>query len=459
MVGTSWRSPVLAWSSAVALLSGSLLAACVAAPASAVVAGLLGMPSAAGHFAAGDSLVLNGVYCTSAANCWAVGNLKSGDATQNQVLHWTASAKWRRVNVPEPGGTAAGDNNNLNAVRCASAADCWAVGDYQPLGSARLDQVLHWNGMRWSVVSAPAPGGTAAGDFNELSDVACTSAASCWAVGYYGIEMATSAGDSVVALTQGLHWNGSKWSLVSTPDPGGHSKNDVNALNAVRCASVRDCWAAGSDGPGGHFAHSNLMLHWNGVKWAAVTVPEPGGTAGSGVNQIRGLSCTSPANCWAAGSYGKELSGGHEMLRNQVLHWNGKKWVKVTAPNPDGTGPRARNDLLALTCTAASDCWAVGSTGGHNGRPGLNETLHWTATKWSVIRAPEPGGTSGDIANILTSIRCTRRANCWTVGVVEMSLGAADQILRWNGTTWRTALGPALVPGVWGSDQPHRRKQ
>ena len=72
-----------------------------------------------------------------------------------------------------------------------------------------------------------------------------------------------------------------------------------------------------------------------------------------------------------------------------------------------------------------------------------------------MIRAPEPGGTSGDVANILTSIRCTRPANCWTVGVVEMSLGAADQILRWNGTTWRTALGPALAPGPGG--QPRHR--
>jgi hypothetical protein len=54
-------------------------------------------------------------------------------ATKNQVLHWTASGRWRRVTVPEPGGTAPGDNNNLNAVRCASATDCWAVGDVQHL--------------------------------------------------------------------------------------------------------------------------------------------------------------------------------------------------------------------------------------------------------------------------------------------------------------------------------------
>jgi len=427
MVRTSWRLPVLAWTSVIALLSGSLLAAFTAAPASAAV----------------DSLVLNGVYCTSGVNCWAVGNLRTGDATLNQVLHRTRGGTWHRVSVPEPGGTAAGDNNNLNAVRCASATDCWAVGDYQPLGSARLGQVLHWNGKKWSVKSVPAPGGTATGDFNELNDVACASAASCWAVGYYGIDMTTTTDESVVALTLALHWNGRKWSLTRTPNPGGHSKNHVNALNAVRCQSVRDCWAAGSDGAGSSFIHRNLMLHWNGAKWTTRTVPDPGGTAKPAINQIRGLSCTSRTNCWAAGSYGKELQAGHERLRNQLLHWNGRKWVRVTTPNPDGTGLQARNDLFAVTCKTAGDCWTVGWTGGHNGRPGLNETLHWNARKWSVIRAPEPGGTNGDVSNILTSIRCTKPSNCWAVGVVEMSAGAADEILHWNGTRWRTTLGPS----------------
>ena len=433
---TGWRSPLTAWCAAAALLSGPLLLAAAAAPATADLAG---MHHSARPLVATESLTLNGVYCTSVANCWAAGNQKIGDGTQNQVLHLTASGKWHPVTVPEPGGTAAGDNNNLNAVRCASAANCWAVGDYQPLGSARLDQVLHWNGKKWSVASAPSPGGTADGDFNELNDVACTSAASCWAVGYYGIQMS----GSLVALTQALHWDGRKWSLVSTPNPGGHSKNHVNALDGVRCTSVHDCWAAGSDGMGGSFDHRNLMLRWNGVKWATVPVPNPGGTANPAVSQLRSLSCTSPGNCWAAGSAGQRLSGGHERLLNQLLHWNGRKWVKATAPNPDGTGPKAKNELLAVSCTSASDCWAVGGTGGASGRTGLNQALHWNGTKWSAIHTPEPGGTNPDVANILTAIRCAKPANCWAVGVVEGSVGAEDQIISWNGAKWRTILGPA----------------
>src|SRR5262249_31728699 len=83
MVRNSWRRPVLAWSSAVALMSGPLLAACVFAPAWAAPVDVQPRPPAARHLTAADSLVLNGVYCTSAANCWAVGNLRSGNATKN----------------------------------------------------------------------------------------------------------------------------------------------------------------------------------------------------------------------------------------------------------------------------------------------------------------------------------------------------------------------------------------
>jgi hypothetical protein len=71
---------------------------------------------------------LNGVFCTSSANCWAVGQQtpSGGAAGINQVLHWGGS-KWRPVTVPEPGGSAKGDSNTLGSVRCWNARDCWAV--------------------------------------------------------------------------------------------------------------------------------------------------------------------------------------------------------------------------------------------------------------------------------------------------------------------------------------------
>ena len=224
--------------------------------------------------AAHKSQELFGVFCNSTTDCWAVGETKNKADTADQVLHWTGK-KWFTVAVPNPAGTGKGAVNELFAVRCTSRANCWAVGDSQKPNHAVIDQMLHLRGTKWSVVSAPAPGGTAAEDINDLVDVACTSASSCWAVGVYGIQ-----GMSVnpqVLFNQTLHWDGKKWTFVKPPNPGGNAMGDANFLNSVRCTAPDDCWAAWHRRllTVGALKLRNVMLHWNGKKWAKEIVPSP----------------------------------------------------------------------------------------------------------------------------------------------------------------------------------------
>ena len=84
---------------------------------------------------------------------------------------------------------------HLYGIRCASEADCWAVGD----AGANLTEALHWNGHTWSYVTMPGP---AFGQDPTLHATDCTSAANCWAVG-------SDAGG-----IQALHWNGHQWSAA-----------------------------------------------------------------------------------------------------------------------------------------------------------------------------------------------------------------------------------------------------
>jgi hypothetical protein len=51
--------------------------------------------------------------------------------------------------------------------------------------SAYLTLTLHWNGSTWSVIPSPNPGGTNQGDQNVLYGVAALSAHDVQAVGYY----------------------------------------------------------------------------------------------------------------------------------------------------------------------------------------------------------------------------------------------------------------------------------
>jgi hypothetical protein len=372
---------------------------------------------------------LRAVYCTSPANCWAVG-AETDTAGLNQVQHWNGKA-WSEVDVPSPGGTDDGVSE-LRGVRCTSPTNCWAVGDYFIGDSATLNQILHWNGKTWRVTAVPQPGGTRDEAFSELIDVACTSPGNCWAAGGYG----KTTDNGTFERNEALHWNGKTWTQVRTPNPAGTRVNQVSVLTSIRCASAADCWGVGADGVLGERddAISNEALHWNGRQWGKVTLPNPGGTALGDINELANLSCTSAANCWTAGFTEKDSS---ETTRNELLRWDGKAWRAVSAPNPDGTGHGAINLLGSVSCTTAADCWAVGSTGGQNGNPELNEALHWNGARWSVASTPEPSGQKAEDTNELNSVRCTSAANCWAVGLQEHDGGAQfDQFLHWTGKRW-----------------------
>jgi hypothetical protein len=375
--------------------------------------------------------VLNGVFCTSSANCWGVGSYETsiGGRGLNEVVHWNGK-KWTQVRVTSPGGK---DSSQLLAVRCLTAADCWTVGYYSK-GAAEIGEALHWNGKKWSRVATPTPGGTLKGDVNELFDVVCATAANCWAGGEYGSGNLSS---HEVILNEVLHWNGKTWSVVHAPDPGGSSAGDVQAIDAIRCPSARHCLAVGTYGNITTIKLLNEALRWNGSKWVKVTISGPAGTTADGdISELDGLGCSSVSNCWAVGSYGDFST---QTYLDAAFHWNGKKWSLATAPNPDGTGSGANNDLVAANCTSATSCWAVGSYGSVTGDTGivLNLALHWNGKKWTQVKTPEPGGTANGDQDELLSIRCASARRCVAVGEQQKGSGPErNQALRWNGTSW-----------------------
>jgi hypothetical protein len=421
---------------AAALLGAALAAAGVSAggsPAMALTPG--GVP---GVVMPGISSNLRGVYCTSAVSCWAVGSFdftftSGATATLNQILRWNGTS-WSQVKAPSPGGTADSDESELNAVRCRTAGDCWAVGDFFN-GHANVNQSLHWNGSKWAVVPVVNPGGTESGSENGLSDIVCPGASTCWAAGQYG-----SDGGDGLTLNQLLRWNGTKWTLAkSIPQPAGTSAGDSQRLNSIRCTSTSNCLAVGTSGTAHPETSTSVMqneaLRWNGTTWSSLAITSPGGTANGDFSRLTSLACTSATNCWAAGSYGS--SGSVRTSLNQIMHWNGATWsLSPTIANPDGSGEGSINELLGATCTSATDCWVVGDYGSIQNGTGeiLNQTLHWDGTAWTLTLPPDPGGIANDDTNTLNSIRCNTTANCWAVGSVMNP--PVNQALRWNGTMW-----------------------
>jgi hypothetical protein len=328
----------------------------------------------------------------------------SAAAQQSAVTHAVGSAAGPAI--PQPGGRLGAQ---LQSVRCTSSSNCWAVGVER-----RLSEALHWDGQQWTLVSTPSPGTV----LTVLESVACTSAGNCWAV---GTASNGTVEDPTPARTVALHWNGSVWSVVPTPSPGGTAAGDSSDLFGVTCVSPADCWAVGSYSSGSH--NRNLVLLWNGHAWSAATTPDP--LASSVLSSVR---CTSSASCWAVGS-----ANSGNPSSNEALHWNGDTWSLASTPDPR-TGNAS---LSGAGCISSADCWAVGGYGGFNGIARFNLALRWNGQSWAHVLTPDPAGSHSTDGNALAAVTCLSAAYCWAVGSYSGPSGQAlDQVLHWGGTQW-----------------------
>lgn len=90
---------------------------------------------------------------------------------------------------------------------------------------------------KWSsgqVVTSPNPGA----GYNALLAVASIPGGELWGVGY----MNNTTNGTRLDQTLIEHWDGTQWSVVSSPDPG----SSVDALSSVVALGVNNVWAVGS---------------------------------------------------------------------------------------------------------------------------------------------------------------------------------------------------------------------
>jgi hypothetical protein len=226
--------------------------------------------------------VLNGVSCSSATACTAVGD--SSQTSNNKTLAeaWNGTA-WSVQTTPNPSGA---NYSLLNGVSCRSANACTAVGGYQNNSSGIAGTVVEaWNGTAWSIQTTPNPG---RGFLPSLGGVSCSSATACTAVG----DSSQTSNNKTLAEA----WNGTAWSVQTTPNPG---RGFLPSLGGVSCSSVTACTAVGSYNKS-TFAFGTLAEAWNGAAWSIQTTPNPSGTTSS---VLSGVSCNSANACTAVGSY------------------------------------------------------------------------------------------------------------------------------------------------------------
>ncbi len=304
---------------------------------------------------------LTAVAALAANDAWAVGSARSEYSGTGVVfiLHWDGSA-WRTVAAPAPGAS-----SKLTSLVALAADNIWAVGNYTTGADRTL--VEHWDGTIWSVVASP--NSTGSNSRNYLTAVSAQTASDVWAVGWY-FDAALSGSRTLVE-----HWNGSTWTIVTSPNP----RNHWNDLSGVTVIGTGDVWAAGSGTNSGDFYAHATLLHWNGTAWSVAMAPvsDPEGET------LTGISGVAANDVWAAGTIGY---GSTE--RTLLVHWNGTAWTQVPAPNA-GAYMSSLADIQARTAT---DIWAVGNYAlDESGFGYATLVLHGDGSTWTVV--PSPNGT------------------------------------------------------------------
>jgi hypothetical protein len=350
--------------------------------------------------------------CPTVSSCWAV-----SQTDPNSLLHWNGHA-WSAMTVPLPSGPAGSRvDAAIHDIVCLSVHNCWAVGSWgyevgSTVGASYLSE--HWNGSAWHYVAAALPA-SAVGSPDEpaLEGISCISGSNCWAVG--------SAGGAPAAS----HWDGHRWTVRTVqPLP---SQDSSTVLFDVSCARFDCWAVGTGHGYqfglGGGSSSSYVVLHL--VKGTWVKVPSPVLPVSAMEDSVH-IACPAANSCWVVGTrYDPKTYDPRQGLTGQlnyVVHWNGKRWAAVTVPSPGGHVITDLNGfkvlpasaLLDVSCSGVDDCWAVGAYT-HAANPPLvrGQVLHWNGTRWSILPSPKPVGA---IDAGLVGVDCPHGRGCAVVG-------------------------------------------
>ncbi|MDX3584951.1 beta propeller repeat protein [Streptomyces europaeiscabiei] len=242
----------------------------------------------------------------------------------------------------------------LSGVAATGADDIWVAGD---------GYLLHDDGAGWR--RRPMPTSLADSVHRARFD----------AVDSGGFLLTASAKDGHTPRM--ARWDGTRWTAL--PKPPGNRAVDVRAFAAD------DIWVL--DGRTG-------ASHWDGTRWTAIDLPVT----------VTALDGVAPGDLWAVGHHyphGPDESLGLPGAQPATMHWDGRAWKRVPAPEYHYTDP-APEELAYFTEVAALAKDDVRAYGEHTSISEDDEPdpapesvrLRWNGTSW--IKLANSGGACGD---------------------------------------------------------------
>jgi hypothetical protein len=289
---------------------------------------------------------IESVSCGSPGNCSAGGYYDTSSTQQAFVVTeqhgiWGAAEPVAGLPQLNTGGLA-----TIESVSCAWGLNCSAGGYYSTKTSIQAFVVTQQNGRWGKARDLPTP---VNGEGSAIDAVSCAWPGNCSAAGYYG----TSSGQQAFVVSE----NFGTWAAAE-PVPGlaGLNKGGNAQIYALSCASPGNCSAGGYYGTSVTFSAAFVVTENHGTWGTAEPVQGPAWIDSQGYAGIESLSCASPGNCSATGSYGYWKDAQPFVVTEEHGSWG--QALKVRG------APTAIAWLGSVSCAAPGDCSAVGAYSG-----------------------------------------------------------------------------------------------
>jgi Putative Ig domain len=403
---------------------------------------------------------LTRVACGAAGSCAAVGNYDDDGGRTLAMVASQSSGSWSAAaELDLPSDKAANPAARLVSLACAQAGECTAVGSYDTDTGRRAMVASQANGI-WSPATAVTPPDGASDDV-ALGPVACATADSCTAGGYFND---TSGNNRAMAVSQ-VNGTWSDATEIVLPGNAAPSGQDA-AVYSVACATAASCTAVGyyRDTEGG-YRGMTASQQTNGSWSAATEVPAPANAISPSEASLDWLACGAVGSCGATGTYNDASSHRRVMVASQVNGaWSAA--AELTSPADADTADPERG-LNAIACGGASSCAAVGfyrdNAGGNRPMAASQSAGTWSAAR--AVTLPDNAAPAASQNAALDAVACGAADSCTAVGSYKDAADARRALVAFSAPALEVSTSAlpgaqagspysAQVAATGGSDAP-----
>jgi hypothetical protein len=346
-----------------------------------------------------DNLVLLSDACTSAGNCYAVGNYFTGANTLQPLIVAERDGHWQPgTAAPLPIGAAVrGQKSVLYSVNCLPGGTCTAVGAYVDVNGDQQAMLLTENGGTWSPVteaSLPSDAGTSPAATPIAID--CVAAGDCTTVGYFQDSHSDSLG--VMLSESGGAWSpGTQATLPTNAAPPTSYNAQTNVLSTLACPDASDCTAGGSYTDAFGNTEALLVPETGGIWGTGQEVALPSNadtTATDQTSAIDSISCPAVGDCAAGGDYTDTAENNDSLLVTETSGvWSAGSQVSL----PSNAGRTQYSAIDGVSCASPGNCTAIGTYDDHFGGA-LAYTVKETNGVWGTATALlAPAATGAEV--------------------------------------------------------------